>query len=489
MKTHRLWMMALLIAALWAGSAHAGEEVESIGGTTTTGAQGPNTGGQTTEGDQIRSTGEQGPNIGGQPTTSEDSATGTQSSQTDIPGDREAARALFHQGNTAYTEHRYQDAAGFFRQAHEEWPHPFFLFNIGQSYRRHGDNEHAVQAYQQYIDGWRPTASESALDPAVYINQAECFHALGRTQEARQALQHYLDAGPGGPDRSTAEESIQSGRSPAEHGRRDPQDVAQARTLHDQAQALFEQGQFREAAQRFLEGYRRFNTMTEFLESAAVSYERAEMWSEAARTYRQFLETPGARPEAHISLAHCLNRLGQYAEATAAYRRYLEVEPRGEYADHAREYIRSMTEARGGQGGAPPSAETMQRVREHLNRGTEHYLASRYGEALNEFGRAYGLLPSKEILFNMGMCHYRLRQWARALTDFENVLRAGDRGADAMVHLRAAECLLGLSRAQEAERHVRDYLSRADEAELPDEQRDRQLATQLLARIRRSGGS
>jgi len=461
MRRYMLWITVLFIAAVWANSVRAGESVGSSGAS---------------------------PSTREQPSTGEQPAGTAEATEATIPGDRQTARPIFVQARTAYNERRYQEAIGLFRQAHEAWPHPAFLYNIGQCYRHLDNGEQAVQFYQQYVEGCRNAGSAAELQPIVHINMAECYHMMGRTDEARQALQRYLNDAPGGQDRATAQAAIESGRSPAEQERRDPQAVAQARAIHDEAQALFERGRYREAAERFLEGYRRFNNITELLESAAIAYERAEMWAEAAQAYRQYLETAGARRDAYVSLACVLHRQGQYQDAIAAYRRYLELEPGGEFAEDARQYIQSMTAAGGGEGGTP-SPQTLQRAREHFRRGDQHYNAGRYPEALDEYGRAYDLIPHADTLFNMAMCRFRQRAWDRALTDFENILRAGDTGANAMVHLRAAECLLELSRPLAAEEHVRDYLRRADEAELPEEARFRQLATQLLARIGPTGGS
>jgi tetratricopeptide (TPR) repeat protein len=401
-----------------------------------------------------------------------------------------AAKTLFQSGQTAYGEARYADAAQLFQQAYDTWHHPAFLYNKGQSLIRIGRWQEALDGFQGYVAGFEgPDApAGEQLDPLVYVQIAECLHRLNRRDEAAQAMRRYLDMSPQGALAPGVRQCIESGAAPSTIGERNPQTVEAARRVFDEAQDLVVRGQYREAAERFLEGYRQYNDIVEFLYDAAVAYRTGRLWADAVRTYQQYVQTPSPEPEAYIELAQCLHEQANYEQAVAAYRRYLELEPQGTFAQDAREYIQSMTSG----GSGAPSQENMERASQHFERAAAHYAAGRYQEALQEFSQAYDLLPARAVQWNMAMCYLRLRDWTRALTAFENYLRGGDDGADAEAHLAAAECELELHQPDRARQHIEDYLRRADATELPNEEAQRHRAEQLMERVRQAapgGGS
>jgi tetratricopeptide (TPR) repeat protein len=189
-------------------------------------------------------------------------------------------------------------------------------------------------------------------------------------------------------------------------------------------------------------------------------------------------------PDAFIELAQCLHERGEYDEAVQAYRRYLQLEPRGLFAADARQYIQTMEALQSSRPAEQaPTPETVQRARQHFTRAREHYNAGRYRQAIDEFRSSYDLVPTREMVYNIGMCYLRLGDHVRALTNFDNVLEGGDTGWAAMAHLQAAECELELERHGRAQTHLQRYLERADQFELPDEEGGRRIAERLRQRI------
>ncbi|MBN1918323.1 MAG: tetratricopeptide repeat protein [Verrucomicrobia bacterium] len=415
---------------------------------------------------------------------------GGASAESRIQGDPAAARPLFQQGQTAYTEGRYADAATLFQQAYDAWHHPAFAYNKGQAIMRVSRWQEALTAFQLYVSGYQTSGLPSSeFDPLVHIQIAECQHRLGQRDEARQALQRYIEANPQGTLTPAVRECVEAGADPSTIGARDPQTVTAARRVHDEAEALHRQGRYREAAERYRQGYTQHGDITEFLYNAASSYRAARMWAEAIVEYERYLQTPAPTAEANIELAQCYHEQAEYERAIEAYRRYLQREPTGTFAEDARQYIESMTTVLETRQGQQPSQDTMNQARQRFERGTAHYAAGRYRQALEEFSQAHDLVPARASQFNVGMCYLRMRDWVRALTQFENCLRDGDTGLAAETHLRAAECLLELMRWGDAQNHIRDYLQRADEAELPNEERDRARAEQLSQRARQISGA
>lgn len=454
-----LYLVLAIALALWVGGAPAleGEEeeeqVETGGGTTTedtTGAGGPS-----------------------------------------IPeGDVRLAREHMTEGQRLYLAGNYREALEAFQSAYRAWQHPAFLWNVGQACRRNREWVEAISAYNRYIAAYRQTRmAPERFDYVVYIHIAECQFETREVEEALQSLQRYLDGSPQGEHRALVQRCIQQRRSPAVLDRRDPDTVQRARQLFDEATALYRRQQFRQAAERFLEGSRQFSDITEFLYNAAAAYRAGRRWPDAVRTYRQYLETPGAEPDAYIELAQCHHEQGRYTDAVAAYRRYIQLEPQGTFAADARQYVQTMTSGSGESGGTPPSREDVRQAGEAFNRGMAHYQAGRWEQAAREFRAAEDLVPTRETLYNIGICYQELGQWARALTNFENFLRGGDTGADAEGHLSAALCQIELNQPAPAEQHIRRYLQRANAADLPGEDADRRWAAGLQQRIRRGSGA
>jgi tetratricopeptide (TPR) repeat protein len=61
------------------------------------------------------------------------------------------AQAAFDRGQAAYNAGDFKKAASAFAEAYEQKPFPQFLYNIGASYDKAGDTQHAVQNYQLYL--------------------------------------------------------------------------------------------------------------------------------------------------------------------------------------------------------------------------------------------------------------------------------------------------------------------------------------------------
>jgi len=73
---------------------------------------------------------------------------------------------------------------------------------------------------------------------------------------------------------------------------------------------------------------------------------------------------------------------------------------------------------------APPKAKLEEATR-HFQRGKELYEASDFAGSLSEFQRAYELLPSYKLLYNIGQVSFQLKDYASALRSFNRYLAEG----------------------------------------------------------------
>ena len=73
---------------------------------------------------------------------------------------------------------------------------------------------------------------------------------------------------------------------------------------------------------------------------------------------------------------------------------------------------------------APPAPATARaQARAQVKKGQLDYKLARFGEALQDYSRAYELYPAPALLFNLGQCHRNLKNYERAIFFFEGYLR------------------------------------------------------------------
>lgn len=455
-KRHMICFFALVVLALWAARAHAIEPDEEDAGT------------------------------GESADTAETPDTGEEPAERTYAGDESQARPLFDQAREVYDDRRYEEAARLLEQAFELHEHPLTVYNLGLCHRLAFNHTEAIAAYRQYLQ----ICPRDQLNAEVYISIGECLLRLDRREEANEAFQHYLNLERDGELAGQAERAVETGETPTDQDRRDPRTVREARELCDRADSLWEQEELEQAALLFLRGYERMPGMHEFLYNAALCYMDAEMWADAARTFSRYVQTPGAEHDAWAFLGECHGEALYILRAVEAYERYLELEPRGTYADEAREFVNEIipSDWEGSGSGRQPTRGEVERAIADFQTAEERYRAGRYREALESLQRAHELYPSRTLVFNMGRCYFRLNEWEPALTHFERTLERGDEGPYAVAHLEAAHCLLELNRPEEARDYIEEYTGRAGTDELPNEEENLRRARELRSRIEARSG-
>ena len=393
-----------------------------------------------------------------------------------IEGDPSVARPIFNQARAAFARGEYAEAARLFRRSFEAYRDWTLIYNVAQALRRGGEYENAITTYREYLQN-APNA-----DNLAHIHIGECLVHLGRRDEANQSFRRYLALEENGEFADAARRAIETGQAPSAGDRRDLETVRAAGRLVDRADALWDAERFEEAARVFLDGYRQFPDLHELLYNAGLAYLDGRMWREAANAFARYVRTPGADHDALAFLAECYDELYEFGDAVRAYERYIEVEPRGTYADVARDYIRAIMapSTGGGHGGQPPSREEMENAERMYAQAMQLFREEHYDQARRAFETAYMAVPDRNFYFNMGRCEEKLENWAGARASYQSYLEAGDQGRAASGHLFLARVLLHLSEWSEASRHIRAYVDRARAEELPDEAADLGWARELL---------
>ena len=77
----------------------------------------------------------------------------------------------------------------------------------------------------------------------------------------------------------------------------------------------------------------------------------------------------------------------------------------------------------GGQAWAESSRQNRQASKKHFRQAEQHYKLGRFDQALQDYSKAYELLPLPAFLFNIGQCHRKMLNYERAIFFFRGYLR------------------------------------------------------------------
>jgi iron complex outermembrane receptor protein len=72
---------------------------------------------------------------------------------------------------------------------------------------------------------------------------------------------------------------------------------------------------------------------------------------------------------------------------------------------------------------ADEDADAKREAKQHFVAGEKFLKAGKFDLAITEYGKAYELFPSPAFLFNIGQCHRNLKNWASAISFYEDYLK------------------------------------------------------------------
>jgi tetratricopeptide (TPR) repeat protein len=374
---------------------------------------------------------------------------------TDYEGDPDEARPINQRAVEAYQAGNFAEAARLFGQTYEAYQHPEFLYNQAQCYRRAGQYREALDVYQRYLRECRAPSAN------VHLQIGDCHLHLGQGDQAARAYQRYLDNELVGAGAAHARLALATAEPCDEH---DPAVVEEIEQIYQQALRTGHTSRgVPEAAQSLIQAAERLG-IHDFLYRAGGMYHMEEMYAEAAQAYRRYAATPHPTPEVWGDLATCLYMQQDMAGAREAAQRYLQLDPDGVYADDARDIIG----ATGGEAEGPSAADR-ERAAEIVREADRLYRARQYRQAITQYRAANSILPSRANLFNICMCYTSAEDWPNAAQQWEEYLRGGDQGNDAVGHVFAAQAYHNSTAFSEAIDHAEAYIALAREHELPGE--------------------
>jgi tetratricopeptide (TPR) repeat protein len=118
-------------------------------------------------------------------------------------------------------------------------------------------------------------------------------------------------------------------------------------------------------------------------------------------------------------------------------------------------------------------------AQKHFEAGEVHYRLGHFLEALDEYSKAYELLPLPGFLFNIGQCQRQLHNYQKAIFFLEGYLREKPAAKNRPLALRLIEeCKTKLEQQQQEERD--EALRKKELAQQQEQTRQRELEIKRL---------
>jgi protein O-GlcNAc transferase len=206
----------------------------------------------------------------------------------EFPGQPEPLHLL---GVCCSQQGRYEEAAGFIHQALVINPHPMFFNNLGETYKRQGEFEKAIQFFREAIK----TAPNFA-EP--YFNIANVFLAQGNNNEAAINYQQALRINP-----------------------------SHARACFNLGKILIVSGDYVQALNYFKKAAGINPNDAEIFSNMALCYSKAENWEEVVKCYQKTIALNPAIPTNYYNLAKAYEFQAEIEKARECYHKVSRFEP------------------------------------------------------------------------------------------------------------------------------------------------------------------
>jgi tetratricopeptide (TPR) repeat protein len=106
------------------------------------------------------------------------------------PDKRAQALALADDSEHAYKAGQFEKAAALLRKAHDKYPEPILLYNLGRALEGMGDTSGAIDAYEQYLKDAKQIDDRPAIERRIATLKAQLDKARqDEEQKAQQAQQ------------------------------------------------------------------------------------------------------------------------------------------------------------------------------------------------------------------------------------------------------------------------------------------------------------
>ncbi len=89
------------------------------------------------------------------------------------PDRRAQALALADDSERAYKAGQFEKAAALLRKAHDRYPEPLLLYNLGRALEGMGDQKGAIEAYEQYLHDAKQIDDRPAIERRIATLKAQ----------------------------------------------------------------------------------------------------------------------------------------------------------------------------------------------------------------------------------------------------------------------------------------------------------------------------
>lgn len=127
----------------------------------------------------------------------------------------QSARDLFEEGQQAFTEGRYEDAAELYLRGLKKQPDSSIGYNLlGMTYRFQCNQTGSAALKQMETDAFRKAVDLNPNEPTSLVNLGMTLFGTGKRKEGAAFLKKALEAYPNHPDRANIEEMIRQAEAP-----------------------------------------------------------------------------------------------------------------------------------------------------------------------------------------------------------------------------------------------------------------------------------
>jgi tetratricopeptide (TPR) repeat protein len=151
------------------------------------------------------------------------------------PDKRAQALQLADESERAYKAGQFEKSAALLRKAHAAYPEPILLYNLGRALEGMGDNQGAVDAYEQYLKEAKQIDDRPAIERRIATLKAQIDKAR---DDAAKAAQEQQDQQREQKERDAAEQALRDQQAKDQAAREQAERDAKAREQQQAQQAI-----------------------------------------------------------------------------------------------------------------------------------------------------------------------------------------------------------------------------------------------------------
>jgi len=205
-------------------------------------------------------------------------------------------------------------------------------FYLGNCYLNSGNYKEAIQCYEKAL-------VEIPEEPVTYYNLGQCYKNMGNGKKAIEYYKKYISVSPQGDYVTYAKEYI----SAIENGNITTSSLKTAEDYYNLGWKYSQEGQYDKSIEAYLEAIAIDpNHLNSYNNLGVIYLDIKGDYKQAAYFFQSTIEINPDYALGYYNIGATYYSLGKYKEAIPYYKRYLELDPKGTYAENAKKNIKDL---------------------------------------------------------------------------------------------------------------------------------------------------